>query len=235
MVMFLVYALRSLILILAIWFIGVILGKKSLLQMTPFDLGILMIISNVISQPLVNKDVFKTSFGVIVLALGAILISRMTLKRRFYRMDFQPVILVSSGVMRRDALKKCRMSAFTLMSMLRAQGYNKLQDVNFAVFEAGGNLSVFPKNSARPVTVKDLALKQPEEGLTMPVIVDGQIFRDMLDYAKVDETWLRDQLHSQFMARPEDVFYAEIDDQKALYVNLMNETMGNAPPPARDK
>ena len=145
------------------------------------------------------------------------------------------VILVSSGVMRRDALKKCRMSAFTLMSMLRAQGYNKLQDVNFAVFEAGGNLSVFPKNSARPVTVKDLALKQPEEGLTMPVIVDGQIFRDMLDYAKVDETWLRDQLHSQFMARPEDVFYAEIDDQKALYVNLMNETMGNAPPPARDK
>ena len=233
--MFLVYALRALILVLAIWLIGVILGKKSLLQMSAFDLGILMIISNVISQPLVNKDVFKTSFGVIVVALGAILIARMTLRRRFYRMDFSPVILVASGVMRRDALKKCRMSAFTLMSMLRAQGYNKLQDVNFAVFEAGGNLSVFPKNSARPVTVKDLALKQPEEGLTMPVIVDGQVFRDMLDYAKVDEAWLRNQLHSQFKTRPEDVFYAEIDDQKALYVNLMNESAGAAPPPARDK
>jgi uncharacterized membrane protein YcaP (DUF421 family) len=233
--MFLVYALRALILVLAIWFVGVILGKKSLLQMTAFDLGILMIISNVISQPLVNKDVFKTAFGVIVVALFAILVAWMTLKRRFYRMDFQPVIVVASGVIRRDALKKCRMSAFTLMSMLRAQGIMKLQDVNFAVFEAGGNLSVFPKNSARPVTVKDLQLKQPEEGLSMPVIVDGQIFRDVLDYAKADEAWLRDQLHSQFHTRPEDVFYCEIDDQKALYVNLMDESIGAAPPPAREQ
>ena len=118
MVMFLVYALRSLVLVLAIWFVGVMLGKKSLLQMSAFDLGILMIISNVISQPLVNKDIFKTSFGVIVIALFTILIARMTLKRRFYRMDYAPVILVASGVIRRDALKKCRMSAFTLMSML---------------------------------------------------------------------------------------------------------------------
>jgi uncharacterized membrane protein YcaP (DUF421 family) len=233
--MLLVYALRSVILVVAIWFVVLMLGKKSLLQMTAFDLGILMIISNVISQPLVNKDVFKTAFGVIVIALFALLIAGMTLKRRFYRMDFQPVILVASGVIRRDALKKCRMSAFTLMSMLRAQGFMKLEDVNFAVFEAGGNLSVFPKNSARPVTVKDLQLKQPEEGLTMPVIVDGQIFRDMLDYAKVDETWLRDQLHSQFHARPEDVFYCEIDDQKAVYVNLMSESAGEAPPPARER
>jgi uncharacterized membrane protein YcaP (DUF421 family) len=233
--MFLVYALRSLVLVLAIWLVGVILGKKALLQMSAFDLGILMIISNVISQPLVNKDIFKTSFGVIVIALFAVLIARMALRRRFYRLDFEPVILVASGVMRRDALKKCRMSAFTLMSMLRAQGFMKLQDVNFAVFEMGGNLSVFPRNSARPVTVEDLALKQPEEGLTMPVIVDGQIFRDMLDYAKVDEAWLRDQLHSLYRARPEDVFYAEIDDQKALYVNLMSESAGGAPPPARDQ
>ena len=232
MVMFLVYALRSLILVLAIWFVGVMLGKKSLLQMTAFDLGILMIISNVISQPLVNKDVFKTAFGVIVLALFAVVIARMTLKRRFYRMDYAPVILVASGVMKKDALKKCRMSAFTLMSMLRAQGFMKLQDVNFAVFEAGGNLSVFPKNSARPVTVEDMALKQPEEGLTMPVIVDGQIFREILDYAKVNEAWLRDQLHSLYRARPEDVFFAEIDDQKALYVNLMQDSKEDAPPPA---
>ncbi len=235
MVMLLVYALRSLVLVLAIWFVGVMLGKKSLLQMSAFDLGILMIISNVISQPLVNKDIFKTSFGVIVIALFAVLIAGMSLRRRFYRMDFAPVILVASGVIRRDALKKCRMSAFTLMSMLRAQGFMKLQDVNFAVFEMGGNLSVFPKNSARPVTVKDLSLKQPEEGLTMPVIVDGQIFHDMLDYAKVDEAWLRDQLHSLYRARPEDVFFAEIDDQKVLYVNLMSESAGIAPSPARDQ
>jgi uncharacterized membrane protein YcaP (DUF421 family) len=232
MVPFLVYALRALILVLAIWFVGVMLGKKSLLQMTAFDLGILMIISNVISQPLVNKDVFKTAFGVIVLALFAVLIAHMTLRRKFYRMDYAPVILVASGVIKKEALKKCRMSAFTLMSMLRAQGFMKLQDVNFAVFEAGGNLSVFPKNSARPVTVEDMALKQPEEGMTMPVIVDGQIFREMLDYAKVDEAWLRDQLHSLYRARPEDVFFAEIDDQKALYVNLMQESAGEAPPPA---
>lgn len=223
MTMFLVYALRALILVLGIWFVGLILGKKSLLQMTAFDLGIFMIISNVVSQPLVNKDVFKTTFGIIVIALFALFIARMTLARRFYRMDFSPVILVAGGVIRKDALKKCRLNAYTLLSMLRAAGYTRLQDVNFAIFEAGGGLSVFPRNSARPATVADMGLNQPEEGLTMPVVVDGQIFRGMLEYANVTEKWLRDELKRTYRAELADVFYCEIDDQKTLYVNLMRD------------
>lgn len=233
LIMFLVYALRSLILVLGIWFVCVILGKKALIQMTAFDIGILMIISNVISQPLVNKDVFKTTFGVIVLALFTIIIARMSLSKRFYRFDAAPVILVAGGVMRKDALKKCRLSAFTLMSMLRAAGYTKLQDVNFALFEVGGDLSVFPRNSAKPVTVEDMQLKQPEEGLTMPVVIDGHIFSEMLAYANVTEAWLRSELSDQYKARPEDVFYAEIDDTKALYVNLMADSARPAQPSGR--
>lgn len=229
--MLLVYALRSLILVLGIWFVGLILGKKSLLQMTAFDLGILMIISNVVSQPLVNKDVFKTTFGIIVIALFAVLFARMTLVRKFYRMDDQPVILVAGGVIRKDALKKCRMNAFTLMSMLRAAGYTKLQDVNFAIFEVGGGLSVFPRNSARPATVEDMGLNQPEEGLTMPVVVDGQLFSDMLGYANVTENWLRDELKRTYKARLEDVFFCEIDDQKTLYVNLISDATQPATKP----
>ncbi len=221
--MYLVYALRSLVLVLGIWFVGLILGKKSLLQMTAFDLGILMIISNVVSQPLVNKDVFKTTFGIILIALFSVLIARMTLMRRFYRMDFSPVILVAGGVIRKDALKKCRMNAFTLMSMLRAAGYTKLQDVNFAIYEAGGELSVFPRNSARPATIEDMGLNQPEEGLTMPVVVDGRLFHDMLGYANVTEKWLRDELKRSYKAELEDVFFCEIDDQKTLYVNLLRD------------
>ena len=135
-----------------------------------------------------------------------------------------PVILVAEGVMRKEALRKCRMSAFTLMSMLRAAGYTKLEDVNFALFEIGGDLSVFPKNSARPVTVKDMQLKQPEEGLTLPVVIDGRVFGEMLKYANVTESWLRTELSDQFKTRPEDIFYAEMDDQKQLYINLMADS-----------
>lgn len=220
----LVYALRCIILILGIWFVSIIIGKKSLMQLTPFDLGILMIISNVVSQPLVNKDSFKTTFGIILLSLAVIIIGKLSLNKKFYRVDYSPSILIANGVINKDQLKKNRLSTFTLMSMLRVQGYTKLADVNFAILELGGDLSVIPKNSAKPVTLQDMNIIQPQEGLTLPVIMDGTIFRDILKYIDIDEKWLIEELKSTYNAKPEDVFYAEADKSKKLYVNLFSQS-----------
>lgn len=224
MLSLLVYVIRCLILVFGIWFVSIIIGKKSLSQLTPFDVGILMIISNVVSQPLVNKDSFKTTFGIILLSLSIIVVGKLSLNRKFYRVDYTPSILIANGVIKKEQLKKNRLSLFALMSMLRIQGYNKLADVNFAILELGGDLSVIPKNSAKPVTVQDMKLQQPEESVTLPIIMDGEVFKDMLPYAGVTEQWLRDELQKTFHVAPEEVFYAEADNTPTLYVNLFSQS-----------
>lgn len=223
----LVYIVRCIIMILAIWIVSLILGKKSLLQFTAYDIGILMIISNVVAQPLVNKDTFKTAVGVIILALSIVIIGKMSLKKRFYRMDYTPSILVANGIINKEELRKNHMSIYSLLSLLRVQGYAKVSDVNFAVLELGGNISVIPKNSAKPVTVKDMNLPVPEEGFTFPVIMDGAVYPDMLEAAGVTDKWLRDELRKSFQCEPEDVFYAEVDSGRTLYINLYSQSEKN--------
>ena len=227
MISLIVYCIRCLILILGIWFVSIIIGKKSLLQFTAYDVGILMIISNVVSQPLVNKDTFKTTLGVILLSLSIIIIGKLSLRRKYYRVDFTPSILVANGVIMKEELKKNHLNIFSLLSLLRVEGYSKIADVNFAFLELGGNISVMPKNSAKPVTVQDMNLALPEDSITFPVIMDGQIFKNILQYANITEEWLTNEIMNTYKVTPEEVFYAEIDNTKALYVNLANQSNQN--------
>lgn len=219
----LVYVLRCVIMVLGIWIVSLILGKKSLLQFSAFDIGILMIISNLISAPLASRDLFKTALGVGVLIISIIVIGRLSLKKRFYRMDYTPSILVSNGIINKDELRKNHMSINALLSMLRVQGYTKVSDVNMALLELGGSISVIPKNTARPVTVRDMDLHIAEEGFTFPVIMDGAVFLDMLMAAGVTEQWLCDELQRSHGCTPADVFYAEVSG-RTLHVNLFSQS-----------
>ena len=223
MIVLLVYIVRCLVMILATWFICNFIGKKSMAQFTPYDVAILFIISNVISQPLVNKDLFKTAFGVIILSISIVIISRLSLQRKFYGIDGMPSVVIANGKLIKEELKKNHLNIYTLLSMLRLQGYNKIADVNFAILETGGQISVTPKSSARPPTTKEMKLKIPDEGLTFAVIVDGKINKSILPYVKIDEKWLLHELNKSYQAEPKDVFYAEVDSDKNLYANLYSE------------
>ena len=107
--------------------------------------------------------------------------------------------------------------------MLRLQGYNKIADVNYAILEPGGQISVIAKSSARPPTTEDMNLNIQDEGLTFAVIVDGEINKRILPYVKINEEWLLKELHKAYKVKPKDVFYAEVDSNKKLYANLYKE------------
>lgn len=220
MIDLMIYIIRSLVVILATWLITNFIGKKSIAQLTPYDLAILFIISNVGAQPLVNKDSFKTAFGMILLGFSIILIARLSLHKFFYQMDSSPSIVIANGQINREELKKNRMSVYMLLSLLRVQGYFKLSDINYAILETSGDISVVPRAQSRPVTPDDLKLYPKEDGLTYAVIVDGQIMKKALPYAKISEEWLLNELKSMYMASPHEVLYAEVDSDQQLFANL---------------
>ena len=222
----LVYAVRCIVMVLVIWAVSMVLGKKSLLQFSAFDIGILMIVSTVIAQPLVTKDLFKTAIGVAILLASIIVIGKLSLKSRFYRADCKPSVLIANGVIKKEELKKNHMSIHALLSLLRVQGVSRVSDVNFAILEVGGNISIIPRNSAKPVTVRDMDLPVADEGLTLPVVMDGVVFPDMLEAAGVTGQWLEDELERRYRCTPADVFYAETDGRRELYVNLYSQSGG---------
>jgi len=129
----------------------------------------------------------------------------------------------ANGKLIKEELRINRINLYTLLSMLRLQGYNKIEDVNYAILEPGGQISVIPKSGARPPTTKDMKLNIPDEGLTFAVIVDGKINKRILPFVKINENWLLKELHNSYKAKPKDVFYAEVDSNKKLYANLYKE------------
>lgn len=218
----LIYIGRCVILILATWFVCSFIGKKSLAQFTPYDIAILFIISNVVSQPLVNKDTVKTAIGIIVLALSILVISRLSLLPWFYSVDSEPSILIDRGQLVKKELKNNHMNLYMLLSMLRIQGYYKVSDVYYAILEPGGQLSVMPRSIARPPTTQEIGVSIQQEGLTYAVIVDGKINHRDLQGSGMSEKWLLDQLKTCYHVKPNEVFYAEIDSSRKLYVSTVH-------------
>jgi uncharacterized membrane protein YcaP (DUF421 family) len=96
-------------------------------------------------------------------------------------------------------------------------------DVEFAIIESNGNLSVIPKSQARPVLTRDLQINTEYEGLALPLILDGEIQYNNLKYAGLSLDWLHSEIQKAGVARTDQVFLAELDTAGRLYVDLCRD------------
>jgi len=117
------------------------------------------------------------------------------------------------------ALKRLSLSLNQFEGLLRQQGYDKVSDVQTAVFEPQGNLSVFPKGESKPVTLKDLNIPSSNEPITLPLIFDGSIAYENLRHIGKNETWLLGELKKQgFENYKNEVALAELDPSWSLII-----------------
>ncbi|MDP4180541.1 MAG: DUF421 domain-containing protein [Bacillota bacterium] len=223
------FIVRCIIVLLFSWLCVRIIGKKSISQLTAYDFTTLMIIANVASEPLVYKISSKAFLGSIVLAVLTVIIGWLSLKKKFYNLDMKPDIVIVNGKVDKEALKRNRMNLPFLLSLLRLQGYAKVSDVEFAIIEPDGNLSVIPTSQSRPVTPNDLKIETQYEGISLPLIIDGEIQYSNLKYAKLDREWLNGEIKKLGAAGTEDVFLAELDTTGKLIVDLYKSPVGDKP------
>jgi len=179
-----------------------------------------MIMANVAAEPLVFKIGSKAFLGSLTIAFAAIGIGWLSLHKRFYNFDTKPDIIIINGKVDKEALTRNRMNLPFLLSLLRLKGYAKVADVEFAIIEPDGNLSVIPKSQSRPVTPNDLNVATQYEGITLPLIIDGEIQYNNLKFAKLDVAWLNQEIMKAGAKRAEDVFLAELDTTGKLLIDL---------------
>jgi uncharacterized membrane protein YcaP (DUF421 family) len=188
-----------------------------------------MVLANVAAEPLVYKVTTKAFIGTVTIAVMAVIIGRLSLNKWFYNFDVKPEIIIVNGKIDRQAMRRNRMNLPFLLSLLRLQGYAKVSDVEFAIIEPDGNLSVIPTSQNRPVTPSDLNIDTQYEGLTLPLIIDGEIQYNNLKFAKLDTKWLQQEIVKQGAQKAEDIFLAELDSTGNLNVDLFNEPLNKKP------
>lgn len=199
------------------------IGRKSISEMTSYDLAAVMLMTTVAAEPLVYKITSKSIVAVVVLIILTEIVGNLSLKRFFYKIDARPITLIKDGDIIESALKKAEMNIPLLLSELRISGYNKVTDIKYAYLETNGKISVIPKAEASPLTPRMMNLEVPPINLTFPLVVNGEVEENNLKFLQKDRKWLSDELKKHEVMDIENVLLAQYDTSGRLLINLKNK------------
>lgn len=210
---------------IVLYFIVVIsmrlMGKKQIGELEPFELAIAIMVSELASLPMQDTriPIMHGIIPIITLLTLQTLVSLLGLKSEKLRVFFngRPSILIEGGKLNIKELKEERFNLNDLMEELRLQGYYNLSDVQYAILETSGQLSVIPKTELSPATKSDLNLKPKQDTLPVTLILDGSINYNNLKIINKDVHWLKQQLKKGKISSPRDVFIALLDAQGKFY------------------
>ncbi|MDM5198682.1 DUF421 domain-containing protein [Fictibacillus enclensis] len=210
----------------ALFFLTKILGKTQLSQLTPFDFISALILGELVGNAMYDPDVhiWMILFAISVWGILMYSLEILTQKSMKFRkiLEGTPSIVIRNGTMDRKQMKKNKIDINQLQNLIRQKGYFSIREIDYAILETNGSISVLPKSDNQPVTRRDLKLSQEETTLPVTLIMDGTILTDNLPTAGVNEEWLLKQLKQQNIHSAKEVFYAEWKKDEGLFVMKEN-------------
>lgn len=207
---------------IALFIIVKALGKTQLNQITPFDF-----ISALVMGDLVGGAIFERKVGVFVILFAIVvwgcliyMTEWLTQKSRWLRyiLEGRPVMLIDKGKLDWTAMKKNQIDIDQLQQLLRFKDVFSLQDVEYAILENNGGVSVLRKSEADQPTCRDLKVKGKKRTIPLTIISDGEVLSKNLRKAGVNEAWLHKQLEIKGFDQPEEISYAEYEPGKELFI-----------------
>lgn len=207
-------------------------GRKEISQMTFFNLVSAIAFGSIAAALVVNPSVSILN-GIIALlgwAAFTVLTDQIHLKSKKARklLMGDPVIVIKKGVILEDALRQTRLDTDSLKAMLREKSIFSLSDVDYAIFETDGKLSVMKKESKQTVTKSDMNIAKSSGNfvpLSTELVSDGRVNVQNLNKMKKDRTWLDEQLQQAGVQSLDDVFYAEVQPDGNLYIDKRNDIL----------
>lgn len=199
-----------------------IMGKREIGTLSPWDLVLTIMLAELAALPIENPrmSLLMGAVPIATLLLAQLLISWLSLKSVTVRnlVAGTPSIVIKDGRIIEPELRRLRYGVDDLMEQLRQKNVHNIADVEVAVLETNGQLSVIPKSQKRPLCPADLGLSTSYEGLPIPLINDGRIDYRALSAAKLDLTWLKAQLQARGIHDPKEVLYASLDSAGNLFL-----------------
>ena len=213
--------IRTIILYILVLFTMRIMGKRQIGQLEPFELSITIMISELASLPMQDTKIplINGVIPIITLLLLEVFLAALQLKNEKSRaiITGKPSILISKGVINIKELKNQLLNLNDLFEELRLEGYFDINDIQYAVLETSGQLSVLPKLKTTPATKEDLKINDKESILPVTLILDGKINKESLRYLNKTEKWLMELLAKHQIASAQNIFLACIDSKEKFY------------------
>jgi uncharacterized membrane protein YcaP (DUF421 family) len=161
----------------------------------------------------------------IVFGLIAYLVSILTMKSIILRRFFMgaPTILIQKGKILEKNLKKVKFDVNDLLEECRSEGYFDISEIEYALMESKGTLSILPKGEYKQINIKDMNIKPKEQNLTANIIIDKKIMHNNLKNMEKTEKWLKQKLKEKGYKTTNKILLATLDNNEKLTIYEKNE------------
>ena len=219
--------IRTFLLYFVVIFVMRIMGKRQIGQFEPYEFAITLMISEIATLPMQDTriPILHGVMSIITLGFLQTMLALMQLKFRIFRhiLNGKPSIVIRNGEIDIKELKQLRFNINDLMEEIRLMGYLNIDDIQIAILETSGQLSVFPKFSKAAVEKRDLKIKGTEENIPITLIMDRKICYESLEFLNKDANWLLNKLHERNITTPKEVFLAIMNSSGNLYIQMIKK------------
>lgn len=216
----LIIFLRSIILYIFVLIVMRLMGKREIGQLQPFELAISVMIADLVSMPMsdIGIPISNGIIPILGLLLMHLVISILNMKSIKAReiMCGKPRILVYRGKIDEKALKKERVTVNELQERLRGNNVVNIGDVEYAILETNGQVTVIQKPDKRTTIPADFNIMPDYEGIAYDLIIDGKIMEENLVKIGRDHIWLEKEIE-KFKMKPNEVLLATFDGRGQIF------------------
>ena len=212
--------IRSIILYIIVLVVMRLMGKREIGQLQPFELAISIMIADLASIPMSDSGIPITNgiipiLGLLVMHLIISIINMKSIKGRGIICG-KPSILIYRGRIDEKVLKKERFTINELEERLRGNNIVNIGDVEYAILETNGQVTVIQKPDKRNTIPADFNIQPEYEGIPYDLVIDGKIMYDNLKQIGKNYEWLRKQVN-KFNIKPEEALLVTLDGKEQMF------------------
>lgn len=223
---FLNICFRTILVLIILFFITKMMGKKQISELNFFDYIVGITIGSIAAD--ISLDIEKNMIAGIaalfIYGFISYIISFVSIKSILARRFFigVPTVLVEKGKIIESGLKKSKIDVNDLLMEARENGYFNLDEIDYALMEVNGNISFLPKEKEKPVTKKDMKIKCSNEGLTVNAIIDSKYMVNNMKAINKDKEWLDHELKVNGYDNYDNILLATIDNNYKVTIYEKN-------------
>ena len=211
--------LTSLLSAVSLFIIAKITGHKQMSQLDFFDYITGITIGSIAAELATElESPWKPLVAMIIyglVALGLTILAHKFPKTRKY-INGTPTIIMNNGKLYRENMKKAKLELSEFMVLCRQEGYFNINDIETAIFEYNGKITILPKSQKRPLTPEDMYINPERAEIYTEVIMDGRILHENLKRIGLDLSWLDKQLKNQKIKSAKEIYLAICDKNNKL-------------------
>ena len=217
--------LTSLLSVVSLLVIAKIMGHKQMAQLDFFDYITGITIGSIAAELATELEApWKPLIAMIIYGLVALLLTILAHKfpkTRKY-VNGTPTIIMDNGKLYRENMKKAKLELSEFMVLCRQEGYFNLNDIQTAVFEYNGRITILPKSEKRPLTPEDMNINPKKAEICTEIIMDGRIMHENLKRLGLDLIWLDKQLKKQKYENAKEIYLGICDKNNNLTLFPVN-------------